>query len=225
MLNTSDSQSSRKRDNRPPFAAEKPAILLIGPTGSGKTPLGQYIEANGIFNRRFAHFDFGELLRQIATGKRDCNLPASDISRLKAILDSGALLEADTFYLAEKIISHFNTTTTADAILLNGLPRHEQQAKDISPWFSIRMVIRLACDAQTVFERIESNAGKDRSGRADDGLALIKQKLIIFNNRTVPLCEWFASKGISVMEIPVDVDTQPDAIVAALETKKSNFTV
>ena len=106
---------------------KKPAILLIGPTGSGKTPLGEYIAAKGLFKKQFTHFDFGELLRTTAAGTRTCDLSATDIRRLQDILDSGALLEKETFYLAERIISHFNATTAAEAVVLNGLPRHRQQ--------------------------------------------------------------------------------------------------
>jgi hypothetical protein len=36
------------------------AILPLGPTGSGKTPLGDYLEERGLFGRRCVHFDFGE---------------------------------------------------------------------------------------------------------------------------------------------------------------------
>lgn len=39
------------------------AMVLLGPTGSGKTPLGHVFAARGFLNRRCAHFDFGENLR------------------------------------------------------------------------------------------------------------------------------------------------------------------
>lgn len=203
----------------------KPAILLIGPTGSGKTPLGEYIATHGIFQNRFAHFDFGEMLRQTAAGTWDSNLAATDVARLQSILDSGALLEKDNFYLAERIISHFNTTTIADAVVLNGLPRHRQQAKDISPWFDIRLVIHLVCSAETVVTRIQSNSGKDRAQRDDDQIELVKRKLSIFSTRTAPLCQWFSNQGIEVVDIPVEMETQPAHIVAALNKKMPCFSI
>ncbi len=46
------------------------AILLLGPTGSGKTPLGQALEKKGLAGRRCVHFDFGANLREIAGLKR-----------------------------------------------------------------------------------------------------------------------------------------------------------
>ena len=42
------------------------ALLLIGPTGSGKTPLGELLERSGLWGRPCRHFDFGERMRRIA---------------------------------------------------------------------------------------------------------------------------------------------------------------
>ncbi|MCX7427258.1 MAG: hypothetical protein NTW96_16720 [Planctomycetia bacterium] len=41
------------------------AMLLLGPTGSGKTPLGDLLERRGLGGRRCVHFDFGAHLRRI----------------------------------------------------------------------------------------------------------------------------------------------------------------
>ena len=142
---------------------------------------------------------------------------------LKAILETGALLENETFFLAQRIISHFNDVSTADAVVLNGLPRHEAQAKDVAPWFDIRLVIRLECNAQTVFERIRLNSGKDRTDREDDGVELVEKKLKIFETRTAPLCDWFSSQGIQVVGATVGVQTQPAYIVQQIENKMARF--
>jgi|GEM_PF-132153 len=49
-------------------------IVLLGPTGSGKTPLGQLMVERGIWGRRCVHFDFGNLLRRIAFDQSDREL-------------------------------------------------------------------------------------------------------------------------------------------------------
>jgi hypothetical protein len=41
-------------------------MLLIGPTGVGKTPFGSCLEKNGFRGRRCLHFDFGHELRTVA---------------------------------------------------------------------------------------------------------------------------------------------------------------
>jgi adenylate kinase len=43
--------------------AKMRALLLLGPTGSGKSPLGDRLEARGLWSVRCAHFDFGANLR------------------------------------------------------------------------------------------------------------------------------------------------------------------
>jgi adenylate kinase family enzyme len=48
--------------------ARPSAVLLIGPTGVGKTPLGDLLDREGMWNRRCCHFDFGERMRQIVAG-------------------------------------------------------------------------------------------------------------------------------------------------------------
>ena len=42
------------------------AVLILGSTGSGKTPLGEYIEQNGLNGIKCHHFDFGACLRRIS---------------------------------------------------------------------------------------------------------------------------------------------------------------
>ena len=70
------------------------AILLLGPTGSGKTPLGQVLEERGLWGHAWSHFDFGANLREIV----DCNEPdesigAEDIALLRRMVPEGLLLE------------------------------------------------------------------------------------------------------------------------------------
>ncbi|MBN2526795.1 MAG: nucleoside monophosphate kinase [Deltaproteobacteria bacterium] len=196
---------------------KKTAILLIGPTGSGKTPLGDYIAQHGLNRIEYAHFDFGELLRQTAAGTRDSGISSSDVRFLKDILEKGALLEKQTFYLAKKIITHFNRNTPAKAVVLNGLPRHVDQAKDVAPWFDIQAVLRLQCSPEVVMARILTNAGNDRTARTDDALLLVQKKLQIFIERTAPLCDWFAANGVPVIDVPILVSTSPESIVKQIE--------
>ena len=111
------------------------AILILGPTGSGKTPLGNLIEKKGLGSQICHHFDFGENLRLIAKSEEpDKRLTPEEISFINAVLTSGALLENEHFYLARKILDLFiarNRIGINELIVLNGLPRHIGQAKEI----------------------------------------------------------------------------------------------
>ncbi len=81
------------------------AILLIGPTGSGKTPLGELLEGKGLFGSRCFHFDFGKNLREIALKDKPIgSLTRADIDLIRYLVESRALLEDEQFHIAEKIL-------------------------------------------------------------------------------------------------------------------------
>ena len=61
------------------------AILLLGPTGSGKTPLGAALEEHGVCGRQCLHFDFGENLRACAEGRG--TLTDEEMAFLRGVLD------------------------------------------------------------------------------------------------------------------------------------------
>ncbi|HPP52686.1 MAG TPA: nucleoside monophosphate kinase, partial [Thermoguttaceae bacterium] len=60
----SDSESEGSGQSAPVYQG----LLLLGPTGSGKTPLGELLAQQGVWGRRCVHFDFGAQLRRIASG-------------------------------------------------------------------------------------------------------------------------------------------------------------
>ncbi len=105
------------------------AILLLGPTGSGKTPLGQILGERGLWGHQCSHFDFGEHLREIvARNQPDDLIGADDIALLQRMVDGGRLLEDEHFPLAARILRRFMARQAPDPatwIVLNGLPRHQ----------------------------------------------------------------------------------------------------
>lgn len=84
------------------------AIVLLGPTGAGKTPLGAWLEAKGLWGRRCLHFDFGASLRERA-GKGAGPGPLTPAQRrfLVAVLTRGALLEDRHFPIARRLLEDF----------------------------------------------------------------------------------------------------------------------
>ncbi len=186
------------------------AILLLGPTGSGKSPLGDQIAALGFLGRRSHHLDFGAELRSIASGIGANSYSSEEQDFILDVLERGALLENEHFVLAEKIIGLFLARSrfrSGDILVLNGMPRHEGQAQDVARIASVRALVVLVCSVESVVRRIEENTGGDRTGRIDDDRALIDRKLRIYAERTAPLIEYYKKTGSRVYHLEVNERT------------------
>ncbi|MBI5634489.1 MAG: nucleoside monophosphate kinase [Nitrospirae bacterium] len=196
------------------------AVLLIGPTGSGKTPLGSHIEQHGMSGRKCHHFDFGHELRSIADAEI---LPQgfTEIEQqfLRDMLIKGLLLEDRHFPLAEKIVRDFLAKRIfegSDMLILNGLPRHTGQARDMAELVNVTCLLVLECTAEDVCERIKANTGGDRTDRIDDADEMIRKKLKTFHNRTTPLIDHYAEQGSTLIKIPVHASATAEAVYSRL---------
>lgn len=200
------------------FRTRQPALLLIGPTGSGKTPLGEWLQRTGLWGRACHHFDFGAQLRAAARHGPSDAFTADEIRFLNEVLTAGALLENESFYLAERILDRCMARGIGpdDWLLLNGLPRHVAQAEALQHRLQVQAVVQLECDAPTVCERLRQDAGGDRAGRTDDDAALVARKLQTFAERTRPLVDYYRARGARILPIHVDVRTQPGEVAAQL---------
>lgn len=198
------------------------AFLLIGPTGSGKTPLGEGLEKAGWEGRRCLHFDFGARLRE--AGERAANAPgltAEDRDVVREVLRDGALLEDRHFGIARKILEDFLRQMRAgagDVLVLNGLPRHAGQARDISSAASIVRVILLTASPATIRDRIRTNAAGDRAERGDDTPAEVERKLALYEERTRPLVDHYEAEGVPIVRLTVGPTTSADDLLEALHS-------
>jgi adenylate kinase len=196
------------------------AILLLGPSGVGKTPLGDAVGLRGLFDRLCRHLDFGaELRRAVSGGEQSDPYSPSELDFIHGVLVRGLLLEDQHFPLAEKIISLFlkraNFSQT-DILVLNGIPRHEGQARDIERVAMVHAVVVLDCSAEEVLKRIEGNVGGDRTERVDDNIELIGRKLKTFRERTTPLIEHYEKKGRKIYRLSITGSTTPADAYTAL---------
>ena len=190
------------------------ALLLLGPTGAGKSPLGDYLAAHGLAGRSCHHFDFGAELRAIASGGASaCAYHKDEITFVHGVLEEGLLLENEQFRLAEKIIRLFlGRAGFADGhiLVLNGLPRHVGQAADIARIADVHVVVLLECSADDVLCRIDDNIGGDRNERVDDERGLVEKKLDIFHERTAPLVGYYEKKGCRIYRLSVSGTMTPE---------------
>jgi len=186
----------KRLDPQSSIGHPRSAILLLGPTGSGKTPLGEMLQRRGLWGRRCAHFDFGANLRRIAAGGRCAGLTPGERAVIRRALRTGALLQDDEFPIALKILQSFvaRRAEPADWLVLNGLPRHAGQARGITPVARVSLVVRLLCSPATALRRIRRNVAGDRTGR------------------TAPLLDHYAEAGVQVRCVRVGVATRVEDV-------------
>lgn len=212
-------------DPQPLHAALNPAILLLGPTGAGKTPLGEMIEAQGLWGMPCLHFDFGANLRAVVAeyrGVQSGPFTPTEVAFLRDVLESGALLEDEHFPLAERVLRRFLEARGASedtCIVLNGLPRHAGQARAIQRLLDVRAVVVLDCSEATVRRRIEGNVGGDRQSRTDDDPASVRRKIELFRKRTEPLVDDYRQRGIRVEHLAVGPETTAEEAWRALDAR------
>ena len=202
------------------------ATLLIGSTGSGKTPVGDCLEKNGLWGRRCIHFDFGANLRAIVQGGANASaLSEEDLAVIRQSLETGRLLEDKDFRIAAKILREFVLQRAAGAcdVVLNGLPRHVGQAKGIEEIVEVSLVVALECPIDVVLKRIRSNVGGDREVRIDDDPAAIESKLSVFRERTLPLLDHYRTRGVRIVTVAVNADTTPEDVIRRMEGSKDGF--
>ena len=183
------------------------AALLLGPTGVGKSPLGDAIANHGLFGRRCHHLDFGSELRRAVFDDGVARMYTTvELKTIHCVLEHGLLLENEHFPLAHKIISQFIIHTgfsKYDLLILNGIPRHEGQAVDIANFVRIHFLVILDCSSADIYCRIRENVGGDRTERLDDYHEMIEKKLAIFHKRTAPLITHYERLHIKMYPINI----------------------
>jgi adenylate kinase family enzyme len=196
------------------------AILLIGPTGAGKTPLGQLLEKRGLKGKRCIHFDFGNALRKCVADP-DSRLTRDEIRIVGKSLATGALLEDKDFIIAEKLLLDFIRERRAGGnsfVVLNGLPRHAGQARAIERFIDMRLLVKLDCPLGVVLARIQMDTGGDRSGRTDDALDEVEQRVKLFKKRTEPLIDYYRGMRVPLLSIDIKAKSTAQEMYRQIET-------
>lgn len=183
------------------------AILLLGPTASGKTPLGNELQHRGLGARPCFHFDFGRILREVAAG-RIAGISSEERREIQQLLERGALMEPHHLPLAEKLIrDKIRKVPSSHLLVLNGLPRNLTQARALTRFFQIRGLIHLDCPPETSLHRIACDTDGDRERRTDDQTDLVRQKFEIFQRETQPLLSWYQEQDVPILTVPVQTET------------------
>ncbi len=162
-------------------------LVIFGGPGSGKgTQSENIVKEYNLF-----HISTGDVLRRIiASGSALGQQVDSIISKGNLIPD-----EMMVEILANELDSN---PATANGVIFDGFPRTINQAKALKEMLASRntkvhAVIGLEVDDQQLTERLLKR-GQD-SGRSDDNIETIRQRLEVYHTQTSPLRDYYVAEG------------------------------
>lgn len=164
-------------------------VVIFGAPGSGKgTQSEKLIDRYGLY-----HISTGEVLRdQIARGTELGKTADSFISKGHLIPDS---LMVDVL---SDVLDN-NKEAAERGVIFDGFPRTIPQAHALKEMLQKRgtdlhAVIGLEVPEEELIDRMIKRG--QQSGRADDNLETIKQRLNVYHNQTEPLKKHYDAEGL-----------------------------
>ncbi len=162
-------------------------LVVFGAPGSGKgTQSARLIDEYGLY-----HISTGELLRDhIARGTELGRIADGFISEGHLIPDELMInILEDTL---EK------NPETANGVIFDGFPRTIPQAKALKEMLAkrgskVNAVVGLEVDDEELIDRLLKRG--QESGRSDDNLETINERLRVYNDQTAPLRDYYLSEG------------------------------
>lgn len=161
-------------------------IVIFGAPGSGKgTQSERIVEKYGL-----NHISTGDVLRaEIATG--------SELGKTaKEMIDNGQLIPDEL--MVSILASKLDALKESKGVIFDGFPRTIAQAEALKKMLNERgedvtAMIELDVPEDELMTRLLLR-GK-ASGRADDNEETIKKRLVVYNEQTSPLKEWYKNDG------------------------------
>lgn len=163
-------------------------VIICGAPGSGKGTQSDLI----IQKYNLMHLSSGDLLRQEIAEGTELGKEA------EKVISEGQLVRDELIIkLIEKRIDSLNSEKYK-GIILDGFPRTLEQAEALEQIFvkrgtSTDVMICLQVDEDELISRL-LNRGKT-SGRSDDNLEVIKNRLAVYEKQTKPIVEFYKNIG------------------------------
>lgn len=163
-------------------------VIICGAPGSGKGTQSDLI----IQKYNLMHLSSGDLLRKEIAEGTELGKEAE-----KVISDGQLVRDELIIKLIEKRIDSLNSEKYK-GIILDGFPRTLEQAEALEQIFvkrgtSTDVMICLQVDEDELINRL-LNRGKT-SGRSDDNLEVIKNRLAVYEKQTKPIVEFYKNIG------------------------------
>ena len=161
-------------------------LIIMGAPGSGKgTQATQICKKHNL-----PHISTGDLLRKNIADGTDLGKKA------KAYMDAGKLVPDDLVIALIK--ARFEEPDCKNGFLLDGFPRTVPQADALNRFFSRRgqtlhHVIGLEVPEEELVDRMIKRG--QQTGRADDNIDTIKNRLQVYHESTTPLRDYYINEG------------------------------
>jgi adenylate kinase len=162
-------------------------VVIFGAPGSGKgTQSEKLIERYGLH-----HISTGEVLRDHIARKT----PIGQIA--KTYINQGQLIpDSLMIKILEEIID--NEPKAKQGVILDGFPRTIPQAEALNRFLSkrgqeINHVVGLEVPEEDLIERMLKRGAQ--TGRADDNLETIQNRLKVYHESTTPLRDFYIKEG------------------------------
>ena len=162
-------------------------IVLFGAPGSGKgTQSAKIIDQFGLY-----HISTGEVLREHIARGTELGLTAEKYISKGHLIPDELIID-----LIADVID--NDAREAKGVVFDGFPRTIPQAEALNKMLEergskVHSVVGLEVPEEELVERM-INRGKE-TGRADDNIETIKNRLEVYRNQTHPLREFYISEG------------------------------
>ncbi len=208
-------------------------MVLLGAPGSGKgTQAKRLCQELGL-----TLISTGDLLREAVRNNTPLGVKA------KGFMDAGKLVPDELVIglIREKV------SGLSGGFLLDGFPRNLEQARMLDEIADINLAVNLDVDEQIIVDRIVNRrsckqcnevyhliakptreegvcdkCGGELYQRTDDTEAVVRERLRVYKERTLPLAEFYSERGILVdVDGQGEIDDVYDRILAAIKDFKN----
>ncbi|MCX8237740.1 MAG: nucleoside monophosphate kinase [Akkermansiaceae bacterium] len=198
--------------SEPIDSARKPAILILGAPGSGKGTQGAVLAQIP----RFYHYSSGDVFRQLDT-RTELGRKFVEYSKRGELVPDELTIQLWASHMKDLVTSH-RYKPDIDILVLDGIPRNQDQAKMLEDHVEIHQVFHLSCpNRDELARRLRKRALKEQ--RLDDASeVVIQHRIKTYEDETKPILDYYGK------EIRCDIDaTQSPAkvlydILAKLQT-------